>query len=110
MRAARSAPPGRTRSKGSRILTTVPAPSAPDGAIVPPSWRTKIATQSVPRFGLPVLVVQGENDAIVRVTVAGRPYAIDDRRNCFPVASRRALPLSQSHPGIVDAVPDRKRP
>jgi hypothetical protein len=35
--AARSAPPGATRSKGSRILTTVPAPSAPDGAIVPPS-------------------------------------------------------------------------
>ena len=27
------------------------------------------------------LVVQGENDAIVRVTVAGQPYAIDDRRN-----------------------------
>ena len=50
------------------------------------------------------------SDAIIRVTVAGRPYAIDDRRHCFPVASRRVLPLSQSHPGIVDAVPDRKRP
>ena len=29
----------------------------------------------------PLVVVQGENDAIVRVTVAGQPYAIDDRRN-----------------------------
>jgi hypothetical protein len=32
-------------------------------------------------IGLPVLVVQGENEAIVRVTLAGKPYAIDDRRN-----------------------------
>ena len=32
-------------------------------------------------IGSPVLVAQGENDATVRVTVAGQPYAIDDRRN-----------------------------
>jgi hypothetical protein len=35
--ATRSAPPGGTRSKGSRILTIVPLPSGPDVAIVPPS-------------------------------------------------------------------------
>jgi len=35
--ASRSAPPGGTRSKGSRILTVVPGPSDPDGTIVPPS-------------------------------------------------------------------------
>jgi hypothetical protein len=32
-----SAPPGGTRSKGSRTLTIVPVPSDPDGTIVPPS-------------------------------------------------------------------------
>jgi hypothetical protein len=35
--ATRSAPPGGTRSKGSRILTIVPVPSDADGTIVPPS-------------------------------------------------------------------------
>ena len=35
--ATRSAPPGGTRSKGSRILTVVPGPSDSDGMIVPPS-------------------------------------------------------------------------
>src|ERR1700693_242016 len=35
--AVRSAPPGGTRSKGSRILTVVPVGSCIDGMIVPPS-------------------------------------------------------------------------
>ena len=39
-----SAPPAGTRSNGSRILTVVPVCSCFDGTIVPPSWRTKIAT------------------------------------------------------------------
>jgi len=43
------------------------------------SGRARVGHYS--NIGLPVLVVQGENDAIVRVTVAGQPYAIDDRRN-----------------------------